>query len=194
MTRPHLERYSQLSLTEVTFVPYIWTPFILMTQRLPSWIVCIGTLYLFSSEFTVYLVNTGMQTFTYSEYLSIAMAKVWSGKADLPSTTELWRRYDKVVKDRGGYGKQFQFLGAERTKGRFKKFLHSLILSWNSNSAAALRFFISWLNADAVKYGGKQVSLYLHFKCFLNEADMSCYRLDWRCSRVRIFIVRFTYS
>jgi hypothetical protein len=39
-------------------------------------------------ELTVYLVNYGMQSFTYAEYLSLAIAKVWAGKADLPSTTE----------------------------------------------------------------------------------------------------------
>ena len=66
---------------------------------------------------TVYLVNPGTQSFVYAEYLSLAMAKVWAGKADLPSTTELWRRYDKDVKDRGGYGKNFQFLSDERYKG-----------------------------------------------------------------------------
>ena len=67
---------------------------------------------------TMYLVNVGMQSFVYAEFLSLAMAKVWGGKADLPNTAELWRRYDEVVKDRGGYGKHFQFLGTERTRGR----------------------------------------------------------------------------
>jgi hypothetical protein len=99
---------SQLSLTEVTFVPYIWTPFISMTQRLPSSMVCIGILYLFSGMLIIYLVNPGPYSFIYPEYPSLAMVKVWAGKADLPSTTELWRRYDKDVKDRGGYGKHFQ--------------------------------------------------------------------------------------
>jgi hypothetical protein len=61
-----------------------------------------------------------MQLFTFAEYLSLAMAKVWAGKADLPSTTELWRRYDEAVKDRGGYGKHFQFLGTEGAKGKFR--------------------------------------------------------------------------
>jgi hypothetical protein len=66
-----------------------------------------------------------------AEYLSLAMAKVWAGKADLPSTTELWRRYDKVVKDRGGYGKDFQYLDAELMKGTIS-FLHSLFLEIKS--------------------------------------------------------------
>lgn len=75
---------------------------------------------------TVYLVNSGPHYFTYAEYLSLAVAKVWAGKADLPCTTELWRRYDKVVKDRGGYGKKFQFLDTERMKGKPCFFKHSL--------------------------------------------------------------------
>ena len=104
----------------------------------------------------IYLVNKGIQAFTYAEYLSFAMAKVWAGKADLPSTTELWRRYDKVAKDRGGYGKDFQTLGPKRTEGKI--LVSHLFLETDILSAAALRFFRGWLNADAVKYGGRQVS------------------------------------
>ena len=70
-----------------------------------------------SGMLTVYLVNSGPYAFTFAEYLSLAIAKVWAGKADLPNTTELWRRYDKSVKDRGGYGKVFQFLDAKQMKG-----------------------------------------------------------------------------
>ena len=106
---------------------------------------------------TIYLVNPGTQSFVYGEYLSLAMAKVWAGQADLPNTTELWRRYDKEVKDRGGYSKNFQLLSEEQLKGKKNS---SYISSWNwhNSSAATLRFFIGWLNADAVKYGGRQVS------------------------------------
>ena len=116
MMRFHANVHSQSSLMEHTFVPYTWTPFISMTQRLPSSIVCIRPLYLFSGILTVYSVNTGIPTFTYAEFLSHAMAKVWAGKADLPSTTELWRRCDEVVEDRGGYGKHLQYLGSDRTQ------------------------------------------------------------------------------
>ncbi|KAJ7078504.1 hypothetical protein C8R44DRAFT_825339 [Mycena epipterygia] len=83
-------------------------------------------------------MNWGMQSFTYSEYLSLALAKVWSRKAVLPGTRELWRIYEERVKDRGGYGRHLQFLGGERT-------------------AANIRFFVGWLNDAAVKYGGKQI-------------------------------------
>ena len=58
------------------------------------------------------------------------MAKVWAGKADLPSTTELWRRYDKVVKDRGGYGKNFQTLGPERMEGKIPSRISFLKLTF----------------------------------------------------------------
>jgi len=83
-------------------------------------------------------VNIGRYSFTYPEYISLAIAKVWAGKADLPCTAELWRRYDKVVKDRDGYSKNFQKLDGDRMK-------------------TAVRFFVGWLNADAVKYGGRQI-------------------------------------
>ena len=124
MKRLHVEVHSPLLLTGATFVPYIWTPFISMTQHLVSSTVCIGILCLFSRVLTLYLVNHVPYSFVYPEYLSLAMAKVWAGKADLPCTAELWRRYDKVVKDRGGYGKHFQDLSFEKAKSKFH--FHSL--------------------------------------------------------------------
>ncbi|KAJ6617506.1 hypothetical protein B0H10DRAFT_2032715 [Mycena sp. CBHHK59/15] len=83
-------------------------------------------------------MNWGMQSFTYSEYLSLALAKIWSRKAILPGTAELWRIYEQRVQDRGGYGRHLQFLGAERT-------------------AANIRFFVGWLNDAAVRFGGRQI-------------------------------------
>ncbi|KAF8218214.1 hypothetical protein K438DRAFT_1657096 [Mycena galopus ATCC 62051] len=83
-------------------------------------------------------MNWGMQSFTYSEYLSLSLAKVWSRKAILPGTAEMWRKYQQRVKDRGGYGRHLQFLGTERT-------------------AANIRFFVGWLNDAAVKFGGRQI-------------------------------------
>ena len=170
MIRLPVELPNQLSLTEVTFVPCIWTLSISMIRPLPSSIVCIETLYWFSRILTIYLVNSGPYSFTYPEYLSLAMAKVWAGKADLPSTTELWRRYDKTVKDRGGYRKSFQFLGTKQMKGK-KIRSHSSFLKFDifPSFAAAVRFLRGWLNADAVKYGGRQVSSIYIFKCFLTK-------------------------
>jgi hypothetical protein len=82
--------------------------------------------------------NFGMQSFTYAEFVSLAIAKIWSGTADFPSTADLWRRYYKLYKERKGYGRHFQFLGTERTHEN-------------------LRFFQGWLNDAAVKYGGRQI-------------------------------------
>ena len=65
----------------------------------------------------MYLVNDGTQVFVYTDFLALAIAKVWAGKADLPGTTELWRRYDETVKYRGGYGKLFQLFTPEEYEG-----------------------------------------------------------------------------
>ncbi|KJA15537.1 hypothetical protein HYPSUDRAFT_149012 [Hypholoma sublateritium FD-334 SS-4] len=78
------------------------------------------------------------QSFTYAEFAALAMAKTWAGKADLPSTKELWRRYNKEYKERRGYGRHFQFLT-------------------NAQAHDVLRYYQGWLNSAAVKYGGKQV-------------------------------------
>jgi hypothetical protein len=56
-----------------------------------------------------------MQSFTYAEYISVALSKVWVGKASIPSTRKLWALQEEHVKDYGGYGRHFQFLGAVRT-------------------------------------------------------------------------------
>ena len=61
-----------------------------------------------------------MQSFTYAEYLALALAKVWNSKANIPSTKELWRLYQDRLEDYGGYGKHFQFLGARRSDGALK--------------------------------------------------------------------------
>ncbi|KAF7304328.1 Dimethylaniline monooxygenase [Mycena chlorophos] len=83
-------------------------------------------------------MNWGMQSFTYAEYLSLALVKVWSRTAILPHTEELWRIYDQRIHARGGYGRHLQFLGAERTTAR-------------------IRGFVAWLNGAAVRFGGKQI-------------------------------------
>jgi len=64
-------------------------------------------------------VNVGMQAFTYAEYLSLALAKVWDNKAKLPSTKEMWRLHWARVEKQGGYGKYFQYLGIQGTDGEF---------------------------------------------------------------------------
>lgn len=104
-------------------------------------------------------VNLGMQSFTYAEYLSLALAKVWGQKAYLPSTAKLWSLYDDRVQDYGGYGRHFQFLGTKRADG----LAFFLAFSHGSNShidVDQIRYFVAWLNDAAVKYGGRQVCLH----------------------------------
>ncbi|KAG6825285.1 hypothetical protein H0H92_004160 [Tricholoma furcatifolium] len=84
-------------------------------------------------------MNVGMQSFTYSEYLAVALSKVWSNTAHIPDTPGLWKLQRERVERLGGYGKHFQFLGAEKTD-------------------VLIRFFLGWLNEAASKYGGRTVS------------------------------------
>ncbi|KAJ7578058.1 hypothetical protein C8J56DRAFT_1112899 [Mycena floridula] len=83
-------------------------------------------------------MNWGMASFTYEEYTALALAKVWAGRAQLAPTEELWKFHEAVVHDRGGYGKQFQFLGSVQLK-------------------ELIRYHVGWLNEAAVKYGGRQI-------------------------------------
>ena len=95
-----------------------------------------------------------MQSFLYSEYTSLSLAKVWDGRAKLPAVNDLWRVHNEVVKERGGYGKNYMFLGAARTKG---KCLVSMRRSLCSSLLVLQRFITAWLNEAAVRYGGRQV-------------------------------------
>ncbi|KDR66555.1 hypothetical protein GALMADRAFT_130751 [Galerina marginata CBS 339.88] len=82
-------------------------------------------------------MNIGMQPFTYAEYTAVALSKVWSDKAKIPSTPDLWRWCEKK-REEYGYGKQYQYLGGGGTD-------------------KMIRFFMAWLNDAAAKYGGRQV-------------------------------------
>ena len=75
-------------------------------------------------ELIRFQANYGMQTFTYAEFVSLAIAKVWSQTADLPPTDELWRRYAEVYKARKGYGRHFQFLGTEGSRSKHTPTFH----------------------------------------------------------------------
>lgn len=55
-----------------------------------------------------------MQPFTYAEYSSVALSKVWGDKAKIPSTTGLWR-WNEERREEYGYGRHYQYLGAGRT-------------------------------------------------------------------------------
>ncbi|KAF8824648.1 hypothetical protein HHX47_DHR8000073 [Lentinula edodes] len=83
-------------------------------------------------------MNTGIETFLYSEFTSAALSKVWAGQAKLPSSNFMWaRHWERVGK---GYGRTFMAYGVEK-------------------QAAITKYLVGWLNQDAVKYGGYQLNL-----------------------------------
>jgi len=73
-------------------------------------------------------MNTAMQSFTYAEYLSVALAKVWKGDAHIPAQKEMWKLYWEHVKQKGGHMKGLQALGEKRAE-------------------EIIRYFVGWLNA-----------------------------------------------
>ncbi|KIK59405.1 hypothetical protein GYMLUDRAFT_245107 [Collybiopsis luxurians FD-317 M1] len=84
-------------------------------------------------------VNTGTEIFSFSEYTSSALAKVWAGQAKIMSTKNMWALHWDRVKEAGGrYGKEFLLLGKERENAR-------------------IRYLVGWLNQEAVEYGGHQL-------------------------------------
>ncbi|KAG6907920.1 hypothetical protein DXG01_006850 [Tephrocybe rancida] len=104
-------------------------------------------------------MNVGMQSFTYSEYLAVALTKLWSNQASIPDTAELWRLQRVRVQQLGGYGPHFQFLGAEKTDGE-DHVIYNLIIKPSSEPvfAVLIRFFLGWLNDAASKYGGRTIN------------------------------------
>ncbi|KAF8553187.1 FAD/NAD(P)-binding domain-containing protein [Imleria badia] len=80
----------------------------------------------------------GTQSFVFSEYSTLALAKVWSNTAKLPNSQTMRALHDETVEERGGYGKYVMFWGPQRT-------------------SAMIAYLVGWLNQAAVKYGGKQI-------------------------------------
>ncbi|WVQ95865.1 hypothetical protein IAU59_002964 [Kwoniella sp. CBS 9459] len=80
--------------------------------------------------------NVGIQTFVYGKYAGEAIARVWAGKAHLPSHGSMWNHFWNEVELRGGLQKGFQWFNAQLNK-RY------------------LRLFITWLNDEAVRNGGE---------------------------------------
>ncbi|KAF8127436.1 hypothetical protein EV363DRAFT_1515362 [Boletus edulis] len=76
------------------------------------------------------------------DYTALALAKVWTDTAKLPSGQAMWTWYNKTMEERGGYGKYF-LLNPQRLSG--------------NHVVARLAYMIGWLNEAASKYGGKQV-------------------------------------
>ncbi|KAJ7606637.1 hypothetical protein FB45DRAFT_847505 [Roridomyces roridus] len=87
-------------------------------------------------------MNLGTVTWTLGEYFALAIARVWSGTAMLPSQVEMWRIYREGVKDRGGYGKGILYLGMGMGMG---------------GQADYVKYFTGWLNMAAYEYGGKTI-------------------------------------
>lgn len=97
----------------------------------------LDTFYIPDPTLAIINLNRLVGDFTWGAYQALAVAKYWKGEIELPSQAEQWRLHFERVAERGGYSKTFQFYGAL--------------------AEPAYRYFISWLNAAAVKYGGKQV-------------------------------------
>lgn len=123
-----------------------------------------------------------MRSFTYAEYLALALAKVWDNKAKLPSTETMWDLHWKRVNRYGGYVKHFQFLGIEVAHGQFS-WTSSYMLSLITQNTESIRFFVGWLNDAAVRYGGRQVRNKLHGQSIsLNSPILADWRRTYRVS------------
>ena len=65
-----------------------------------------------------YAVPLAAHTISSLEYTTLAMAKVWTGKAKLPNSRTMLALHEKTVEERGGYGKYVLFFGPERAAGK----------------------------------------------------------------------------
>ena len=63
-------------------------------------------------------VHAGTSTFLSTEYTTLALAKVWTDKAKLPSGQVMQALLEKTVEERGGYGKYFLFLTPDQFLGK----------------------------------------------------------------------------
>ncbi|KAJ7888977.1 hypothetical protein B0H13DRAFT_2341716 [Mycena leptocephala] len=88
--------------------------------------------FLYTDEPTIGFLNMnwGAQTFTYAEYLSLALAKIWARKA------------------RGGYGRHLQFLGAKRTAENIRFFV-----AWLNDAAVKFGGRQIWAVWTQARYG-----------------------------------------
>lgn len=86
-----------------------------MNPRWVSWAV--SSFLIFSANLDFPPVNMGIPLYEYSEYISIALSKVWGNRAMLPTTPQLWKSYEERLVEKGGYGKNNQFLGLQGLSG-----------------------------------------------------------------------------
>ncbi|WVF68325.1 hypothetical protein IAT40_003090 [Kwoniella sp. CBS 6097] len=75
--------------------------------------------------------NLNTQLFFYSKYTAEAISRVWARQAYLPSHRAMWDSFWLQVKDRGGLGRELQWLRA---------------IDVSNN----LRYFVTWLNNAAM--------------------------------------------
>ena len=94
----------------------------------------------------------------------------------------------KLLKIEGDTERGFNFWILMQWKVNVR-FQHSLEI-WHF-FPAAIRNFRGWLNADAVKYGGRQVSS-IYISLFPDKTDVCYFHLDWWHSRVRIFNLKLS--
>ncbi|KAJ7772170.1 hypothetical protein B0H16DRAFT_1714382 [Mycena metata] len=99
-------------------------------------------------------LNLGTITWTMGEYFALAYAKIWSGKAMLPTQAEMWKDHRKEVAPKGGCGKGMLFFNSSG-KSLTADTLPALILAIRSSEYT--RFFTGWLNSAAVEFGGRQI-------------------------------------
>lgn len=80
-----------------------------------SWPVLCVVLHLCSLDDAATL---GTQTFPFSDYVTLALAKVWTNTAKLPSSQTMRVLHGKSIEERGGYGKNALYLGPQRFSGK----------------------------------------------------------------------------
>ncbi|KAF7313360.1 Dimethylaniline monooxygenase [Mycena chlorophos] len=90
-------------------------------------------------EPTLAFINQGLNvvTFTWGENLAIALARVWTGTARLPSRETMWAKYREWVKEQGGYGKWLIFPTSKRQK-------------------EVVSYYAGWLDSESYLFGGKR--------------------------------------
>jgi hypothetical protein len=128
-----------------------------MNPRWDLWAVSLFMISMVHIDSHLTPVNNGIPAYKYSEYVSIALTKVWGNQAKIPSTPRLWKWYEEHVLAKGGYGKNIMFLGLQGWDGAipFYNYDGDQFKCWWIDM---IRFFVGWLNDAAVMYGGRQVT------------------------------------
>jgi hypothetical protein len=90
-------------------------------------------------------------SFSSLQYTTLALAKVWTNTAKLPSSRTMLALHEKTMEERGGYGKYALFFGPKRSSG--KSFVACVILGLSIHS-----YYSSFYLSDRLaQRGGGQV-------------------------------------